>query len=489
MLDRYLIESMDRVIHRARQSPARRFQRSPDPRKPLKLLFAGYTGAYNMGSDVRVQEMIRQFGHLIGNHRFQAAVFQYEDPKASRYFGEAQKLRPSLFFPRYLERVVPRFDGVVACEGSTFKSQFTDLLSAMMVGAMGLASAHGKISIAYAAEAGKMSPRLTELVMEHCRDSLIVTRSQQSSDRLATLGLSSTRGTDTAWTFEPLPAEYGRRELHKQGWRGEPILLICPVNPFWWPVRASLPKSLARLFGCYRNSHYARVLFFQSGREVNERFDGYLDSIARAVRAFCQRSNYFPVVAASERVDRLAVEKLSSRLGGTPQFHSCDYDIRQFVSVLRNADLLISSRYHPVVTTMPARVVAGAISIDERLSNLMHNCGCGHLLVNADQEDLEQQLYAMLQTMWRSRLQIQEALGTTVVRELRKFSEMGRSVRKRLCESYPRIADSPEPSCWCGFLPPLSHSLQQLIEAHPDVGTAAVTAVESPTDLMRQPEF
>ena len=35
------------------------------PGKKLKLLFAGYNGARNMGSDARVEEMIRQLRHVL----------------------------------------------------------------------------------------------------------------------------------------------------------------------------------------------------------------------------------------------------------------------------------------------------------------------------------------------------------------------------------------------------------------------------------------
>ncbi len=36
------------------------------PGEPLKLLFAGYNGTRNTGSDVRVEEMLRQVRHVLG---------------------------------------------------------------------------------------------------------------------------------------------------------------------------------------------------------------------------------------------------------------------------------------------------------------------------------------------------------------------------------------------------------------------------------------
>jgi hypothetical protein len=36
------------------------------PGEKLKLLFAGYNGTRNMGSDVRVEEMLRQLRYILG---------------------------------------------------------------------------------------------------------------------------------------------------------------------------------------------------------------------------------------------------------------------------------------------------------------------------------------------------------------------------------------------------------------------------------------
>ena len=36
------------------------------PGEKLKLLFAGYNGTRNMGSDTRVEEMLRQIRHILG---------------------------------------------------------------------------------------------------------------------------------------------------------------------------------------------------------------------------------------------------------------------------------------------------------------------------------------------------------------------------------------------------------------------------------------
>lgn len=473
MVDTWMIDWMSRTIERAHLNRSNGSADNHQPGKKLKLLFAGYNGAYNMGADVRVEEMIRQVNHLFGADRVDAAVFRYEDPRADAYFGDTHKLQPQVLFPRYLSRIVPEFDGVIACEGSTFKSKFTDLLSALMVGSLGLASANDRLSIAYGAEAGDMTPELTEMVTKHCRDSYIVTRNQESTERLKLLGLNSEIGTDTAWTFEPLPREYGEWELRKQGWRGEPLLIACPINPFWWPVQIHVRKSMARLLGLYRNSHYARVFFFQSNHEVEQKFDRYLRAWAGAISAFCKKRGYFPVVAASERLDKFAMRRLSGLLGGTPTFLSSEYDVCQFVSILRCADLMVSSRYHAVVTSMPGGVASAGVSMDERLNNLMHDRGHEHLLMNVSQPDLEDQMFTALEILRSDREQIQNEISSTVVRHLGIMAEMGSRLLEHIGGRYPGFADESPSRSWEGYLPSMSDNLHRQIETHEDVVTSA----------------
>ena len=67
-------------------------------------------------------------------------------------------------FLRSLHSEVRKSDGVVACEGSMFKSKFANALTTMMIGSLGIASAQNKLSVAYGAEAGQMDPLLAENV-------------------------------------------------------------------------------------------------------------------------------------------------------------------------------------------------------------------------------------------------------------------------------------------------------------------------------------
>src|ERR1700751_3102283 len=97
----------------------------------LKLLFAGYNGTRNMGSDVRVEEMLRQIRHILGAGKVDFTAMTFNFDRSRGYFEDtAQVLLPDIF-PPFLANEVPKHHGVVACEGSMFKSKFANALTTM----------------------------------------------------------------------------------------------------------------------------------------------------------------------------------------------------------------------------------------------------------------------------------------------------------------------------------------------------------------------
>ena len=126
------------------------------PGERLKLLFAGYNGTRNTGADVRVEEMLRQLRHLLGADRVEFSVMSQNFARTQGYFAGTRQVKLSDVFPPFLGREIPRHDGVVACEGSMFKSKFANALTTMMIGSLGIAAAMNKLSVGYGAEAGNI---------------------------------------------------------------------------------------------------------------------------------------------------------------------------------------------------------------------------------------------------------------------------------------------------------------------------------------------
>src|SRR5712671_1945913 len=295
-----------------------------EPGDKLRLLFAGYNGTRNTGSDVRVQEMLRQVRYVLGAGNVDFSVMTQNFDRSRGYFeGTRQVYLPDVF-PPFLFREVRRNHGVVACEGSMFKSKFANALATMMIGSLGMASAENKLSLAYGAEAGHMDSLIEDMCARYVHDSLVITRNVESQDLLRKLGISTELGTDTAWTFEPHPPEYARKTLREAGWDEKtPILVLCPIHPFVWPVKASVAKYVARLTtGAFKDSQYRTVYFHESGAEVDRKYKKYIQGYIDATKAFQKKHRVFTILVAMERLDAVACRDIEAQIPGTPIFTS-----------------------------------------------------------------------------------------------------------------------------------------------------------------------
>ena len=436
------------------------------PGEKLKLLFAGYNGTRNMGSDVRVEEMLRQLRHILGGHRVDFSVMTQSFERSEGYFQNTKQVLLPQIFPPFLASEVPLHHGVVACEGSMFKSKFANALTTMMIGSLGIAAAQNKLSVGYGAEAGHMDPLVAKMCARYCKESLIITRNDESRTILRELGVPTELGTDTAWTFEPLPAEYGESVLREVGWDGRTrVLVVCPINPFEWPVKASVGKLAARkVTGAYQDSHYRSVYFHNSGPEADRAYEQYLTGIANAVAAFRQRRNVFVVLVATERLDARPARRISEKLGGVPVLSSDDYNMYQVVSILRACHMMASSRYHGIVTSMPGLVPSAGITMDERIRNLMRERGHHDLLMNVDDADLEERLLAALERLYTDGESVAAAIAKTVVRNLKLMARMGVHFEEEVQRRYPDFPTRTGQWSWEDYLPPMHAGLRELVE-------------------------
>ncbi len=438
------------------------------PGEKLKLLFAGYNGTRNTGSDVRVEEMLRQVRHVLGANKVELTVMTQNFELTRGYFAHATQVKLPDVFPPFLYREVPRHHGVVACEGSMFKSKFANALTTMMIGSLGIAAAQNKLSVGYGAEAGYMDPLLAKMCRRFCGQSLVITRNEESQTLLSELGVPTELGTDTAWTFEPHSPEYGRKVLREAGWdENAPVVVLCPINPFWWPVKASVAKLIARsLTGAYKDSQYRSVYFHTSGPEVKACYKRYLTAFANAVDAFRKKHKVFPILMAMERLDRDACQQIAQHLGGAPVFTSDEYDMYQLVSVLRCGHLMVSSRYHGIVTTMPVGMPSAGVTMDERIRNLLHERGHPHLLLNVDDPDLEAKLVVVMEKLLQECPAIRHAIGRTVVKSLKAMSRMGVYFEQHVQQRYPEFPVRSGVRSWEEYLPPLSSNLRELVATY-----------------------
>ena len=438
------------------------------PGEKLKLLFAGYNGARNMGSDVRVEEMLRQLRHILGTDQVDFSVMSQNFKFTDGYFEHTSQVHLPDIFPPFLYDEVPKHHGVIACEGSAFKSKFANALTTMMIGSLGIAAAQNKLSVGYGSEAGHMDPLVRKMCGRYCQKSMVITRNEESRIVLRELGVPTELGTDTAWTFEPAPPEFGKKVLRDSGWDGQtPVLVVCPINPFEWPVKASVGKfALHGLAGAYKDSHYRSVYFHNSGPDADRALQHYLSSIGNAVDQFRKQRKVFVVLAATERLDARPARRISEQLGGVPIFTSDEYNMWEMVSILRSCHMMASSRYHGIVTSMPALVPSAGITMDERIRNLMRERGHQDLLMNVDDADLEPRLLAALEKLASEGEAIASGIGRTVVRNLKVMARMGVYFEEEVQRRYQDFPARKGEWGWDDYLPPMSPSLRSLVEAH-----------------------
>ena len=432
----------------------------------LKLLFAGYNGTRNTGSDVRVQEMLRQVRHVLGVKNVDFSVMTQNFDRTKGYFEGTRQVHLPDVYPPFLFREVHANHGVVACEGSMFKSKFANALTTMMIGSLGLASAENKLSVAYGGDAGHMDDLLERMCARYTRESLVITRSLESQQLLSGLGVPNELGADTAWTFEPHPRDYAQKVLREAGWDEKtPILALCPIHPFVWPVSASIAKYLASVTtGAYKDSQYRTVYFFESGAEVDRKFRHYLNGYTSATKVFLQKHRVFAILVAMERLDAVACREIAAEIPGTPVFISDDYDMFQLVSILRACTYMVSSRYHGIVTCMPAGVVSAGVTMDERIRNLMRERGHQQLLLTVDDPDLAPKLTEVMERLVVEADAIRESLGRTVVNNLRAMARMAIFLEEEVRKTYPEFPLRQGIFSWEDNLPPLSQDLIKLVE-------------------------
>jgi len=178
---------------------------------------------------------------------------------------------------------------------------------------------------------GKWIRSLKKCGASYVRDSLVITRNPESQNVLGGLGISTKLGTDTAWTFEPHPPAYARKTLSDAGWDEKtPVLVLCPIHPFVWPVKASIARYLARVTtGAYKTSQYRTVYFHESGEEVDRKYKKYIDGTSKPRRHFNRKQPrlYYSRGDGTPRRRRLPRHRRAN--SGHADLTSDDYDMYQ----------------------------------------------------------------------------------------------------------------------------------------------------------------
>ena len=410
-----------------------------EPGKRLKILLVGYNGARNTGSDVRVAAIAKQVKALFGEEQVQITVMTLDAGTLQGYFDEDVELYSfSSLFPVSLYRACSTHHAAILCEGSTLKSTFANALTLFLCEASGVMAGQGKPCIAYGSEVGTMEPFLERAVRRLCRDTCFITRTQESLAALRRLGLRGHAGTDAAWSYDgAVPAQEAEELLRKQGWDGKkPLLGIAVINPFCWPVRASVYKWLRGLADGNLAGQYDKWYFFSDSPGRREAYRRYIRGFAAGTRAFLKKQDYFPVLIGMEKLDAKACRALQARLSCPGAvFLSGDWSADVMTGVLHRLSLLVTSRYHAAVLSMEGACPIVAVSMDERLDGIMRELGYDRdYLLHVTDEDLGRKIYRALMAARTDREAIHRHILAQRAHYLEMLDEMGAFLKRYLQE-------------------------------------------------------
>lgn len=400
------------------------------PGKQMELLLVGYNGARNTGADARVVAIVKQLKSLFGAENIHITIMTLDEDNLEGYFDADVTLLPfSSIFLWDLYRACCRSHAAILCEGSTLKSTFADALTLFFCEAAGIMARQKKPCIAYGSEVGDMTLRLRKTAVRLCADTYFITRTSESQAALSALGLTGHIGTDTAWIYDgSISAQTAEALLMQSGWDGTtPLLGVAPINPFLWPVHASLLRWLKGLCSGNWDGQYDKWYFFSDSPARQEAYAEYISHLAKAVSRFCEFHGFFPVLIGMERLDAQACRSLAQQLGlPCAMVLSGDHSASYMTGVLRKLSMLVTSRYHAAVLSMDASIPILAVSMDERLDNLMRELSFDKdFLHSVSDSQLETHLYQSMEQAWAECPQTAERIQSQYTRYLERLSKMG----------------------------------------------------------------
>jgi polysaccharide pyruvyl transferase WcaK-like protein len=230
---------------------------------------------------------------------------------------------------------------------------------------------------------------------------------------------------------------------------------------------------VAHVFGAYKKSHYRTIYFHKSGSDVDAAYKKYLGALAQGINAFRSKHRVFLILVAMERLDTRACDELAPQVGGAPVFSSDNFDMYQIVSILRCSSLMASSRYHAMVTSMPALVPSAGVTMDERIRNLLRERGHEHLLVTVEDADLGERLADVLERLAAEADAVRDGIGRSVVRNLKTMARMGMYLERAVHQQYPEFPVRSGVRGWEEYLPALSPNLAGLLDTYEGAAIAA----------------
>lgn len=351
----------------------------------LKVLLMGYNGANNTGSEARLLSIIEDLKSLLGN-QVEITVPTLNEKNLRRYLDEDENLHiapiPSIFFAS-IDRLVKKHDLVLLVEGSCYMDTWTSALLWAFLWATHSAHRHKKPCVAYAVDAGKLSPFNSWLVRrEASKTDLIITRTKHAAERLKKIGVTApiTSTADCAYNYQEEPED---QEVMEKVWsetEDKGVVGLAVVDFSLWPV-------VIRPWGRKQNL-YKWPYYFSRSNERIQVHEKLVKGWARIADQIIEKHGKNVALICMEELDQPLAEDIRREMKNNDNcrvLSSKDYNASQITSILCKLDLLVTSRYHSAVLSLRAGVPQIAVSHDPRLTSLYHDLHLyQHYLISHD---------------------------------------------------------------------------------------------------------
>jgi len=341
-----------------------------------RVLLIGYNGANNTGAEALLLSDLADIRAVLGS-QVPITIPSLSVANLRRYLKESPYQHivalPTIF-PLTVWRLVRQHDFVMLVEGSAYMDTWTSALLWYFLWTTHCAHRMHKPCLAYAVDAGDLSPLNRRLVCrEASKTNFIITRSRAAADRLRNCGVSAPieATADNAFNFCPDVADENYlRNVWPESVATSGRVGLAVVDFYLWPV-------VLRLWGkkgdCYKWPYY-----FSRSPERAQGTAALVQGYAALADHMVTAYNKSVALIAMEQLDEALARQIQDHMQcahGARVFSSATYNASQMTVLLRSLDLLVTSRYHASVLSMAAHVPQMALGHDLRLKNLYLELG------------------------------------------------------------------------------------------------------------------
>jgi len=386
-----------------RNKPARGCKLKP------RILLVGYNGANNTGAEAKLLVAVDEIRSVLGQDACITVPSLNED-NLRRYLPEAPNLkikpvRPSLFFVD-IKKSVRENDLILLVEGSCYMDTWASALLWYYLLATRYAHSMKKPCVAYSVDAGSASRFNRWLIRrEASKTNLILARTKNAAERLHKWGVKAPIEVtaDNAFAFQPNPQDH---DILKRVWpEASKVVGIAAEDIYLWPVQIKLWDKKQY---CYSWPYY-----YQHSKACKEKSQLLSNILALQADELVEKYDKDIALLSMEGLDTAFTKKIQKRMkhaDRTQVFSSIQYNASQMASILRSLDLLITSRYHAGVLSLPNQVPQTGIGHDLRIQDYYNDLEMPELFIDHEDPDINQRLTNNVETLFNQNNSIKAKL-------------------------------------------------------------------------------